>query len=171
MGAGRARGTAGRNRQVRAKEQPSRPGGCRGLHTRFLCQLSHPRFLCTHSAFPFGLWFENLSGSGWGFGGWPQRNHLAGTACSRTSSIPSPIMPQLFPVKRFFISASTLSNMKENAEREKEGKEEGRTGKEGKEGRKGECHQGPLDMFVAFLSSWTLCPVESTLLCGHRVLS
>ena len=136
---------------IRAKKQPSRLGGCRGLHTRSLCQLPSPRCSCTCSVFLSGLWFETLSGSGWGFGGQPQRNRLAGTACSRASSIPPPIMPQLFPVKHFFISDSTLSSMKENIEREKEGRKEEREGRKRKESVTS----------VLWMCSWLFSPVDS----------
>lgn len=144
-----------RGRRCQGKEAAEPPGRCS------LVSYASSRVLGSHIHILSlaGVRFENLGGSGWGFGEWPQGNHLAGTACSRTSSILPAIMPQLFPVKHLFISDSTLNSMKENVG---EGRKEGK-------GREGECHGRPLDVFVTFLSSWTPCPWESVLLCSHQV--
>lgn len=77
----------------------------------------------------FGVWFEDLGGSGWGFGRWVQVNDLAWMACSKTSSIPPPIMPQLFPVKHSFVRESTLNSMKEHVKGRGEGRGEEKEGK------------------------------------------
>lgn len=98
----------------------------------FLCQLLSPWFSCTYSMSLFGVWFEDLGGSGWDFGRRMQVNDLAWMARSQTSSIPPPIMPQLFPVKHSFFSESTLNSMKENVK----GRGEGRG-----EEKKGKCHR------------------------------
>lgn len=53
-----------------------------------------------HSLSLCGVWFEDLGGVARDIGRWPQGSHLAGTVCSRTSSLPH----QLFPNKCSFIS-------------------------------------------------------------------
>lgn len=103
-----------------------------------------------------GVWSEHVGGGGsWK---WPQGSHLAGTASSRTSSIPPPVTPQLFPVKCSFISES-LKHSKKGCKRERQTERKGK-----KEG----VPRALWIVFVTFLSSWTPSPQEGTLLCSRQ---